>query len=70
MIRLGDRITDPVSGLSGIAICRVEYLASETQYGMLLPAEPGRAPDIYYLDEARVMAKSVKELQELKGERE
>lgn len=70
MIRLGDRITDALTGLSGIAFSRLEFLTSETQYGMMLPPADGRPNDIYYLDESRLFAKSVKELQEIKGERE
>lgn len=68
MIKLGEKITDAVTGLTGIVWCRVEYLVGDTQYGLMLLDESGKAPDVYYVDENRLMAKSIKELQELKGE--
>jgi hypothetical protein len=67
-LRLGDKATDVVSGCSGILVARVEYLAQETEYLLLLRPEEGKTPDSYYVAEKRLMASSVKELQELKGE--
>ena len=68
MIRLGDRATDICSGLSGIVIARVEYLTQETEYLLLLKPDEGKSPDSYYVSEKRLMATSIKELQDLKGE--
>jgi hypothetical protein len=70
LIRLGDKVTDALSGLTAVAYSRLEYLTGETTYGLMLPPQDGRPQEIYYVDESRLMAKSVKELQELKGERE
>lgn len=67
-LRLGDRATDIVSGLSGILTSRVEHLTSTTEYCLLLKAEDGKSPDTYWVSEARLLARSIQELQELKGE--
>ena len=66
--RLGDKATDAMSGLTGILWSRVEYLASETQYGIMLPPDNGKPGEVYYVDETRLVATSVRELQEMKGE--
>lgn len=64
-IKLGDRVTDIVSGIKGVAWAKVSYLTSPDQIGMMV-AEEGKLPDVYYVDEDRLMAQSLKELQDLK----
>lgn len=65
-IRLGDRVTDIISGFRGIAWCRVTYLTSPDQIGVMPASEDNKPGEVYYMDEDRLMAGSVSELQKLK----
>ena len=65
-IKLGDRVTDIITGIKGIAWCRASYLTSPDQIGVMPKAEDNKQGEIYYMDEDRLMATSVEELQRLK----
>lgn len=56
-IKLGHNYTDSVTGFSGIAIARIEYLTGCTQY-QLQPKidKDGKVPDSVWFDENRLSA--------------
>ena len=52
MIKLGDKVKDSITGISGIAIARCEYLYGCVQIGVEY-AKDG-APETTYFDEQRL----------------
>lgn len=49
--RLGDRYTDLVTGLTGVAVCETRWLNGCVRVGLQGPlGADGKAPDIYYAD--------------------
>ena len=53
-IQLGDKIRDKVSGLTGIATGRIEYLNGCIQYGITPQAKDGKTADTCYFDERQI----------------
>ena len=66
MIKLGDKVTDVISGYKGIAWSRLEYLTSPPQIGIMAQSDNNKVPEVYYVDEDRCVATSVYQLQEIK----
>lgn len=66
-IKLGDRVTDIITGFKGVAWSRCSYLTSPDQIGVMSRVEEGRPEGtIMYVDEDRLMATALVELQQLK----
>ena len=65
-IRLGDKVTDVLTGFKGVAWARIEYLTSPPQIGVLSKSEDNKAGEVVYLDEDRVLAESIADLQMIK----
>jgi hypothetical protein len=54
-IKLGTKVTDSVTGFTGIAVSRIEYMTGCTQYGVApRVAADGKLPETAYLDESRL----------------
>ena len=56
MVNLGDRVKDPVTGISGIAYVRLQYLQGCDRIGIQPPTvrEKGKVPivpDLFHVDE-------------------
>jgi len=55
-IKLGDKVTDSVSGFTGIAIARTEYMFRSAVVGVEADdTRDGKAPDTAWFDERRLM---------------
>lgn len=54
MITLGSKVKDTVTGFTGIATSRVEYLTGCVQYGITPPAKDNKTSDTQYYDEDRI----------------
>lgn len=66
-IKLGDRVTDIITGFKGVAWARCSYLTSPDQIGVMSRVEEGRPEgSLIYVDEDRLMATTLSELQQLK----
>jgi len=55
--KLGNRLKCVVTGFTGIAIARLEYLNGCTQYGIkpkVKAEEPGKMPDAMYIDQQQL----------------
>ena len=60
MIKLGQKVKCTVTGFTGIATSRVEYLNGCVQYGvtpkmMLKDSKDGKYPDSPYIDEGQLL---------------
>ena len=58
MIELGKQVKDIVTGFSGIATARVEYLNGCVQYCVkpkMTKKDNGKVPDGYYFDEKQLV---------------
>lgn len=52
---LGDKVKDTISGLTGIATARLEYLNGCVQYGVSGKADKdGKIPDTMYIDHSQL----------------
>lgn len=56
MINLGDKVTDCITGFTGVAVERVEYLAGSTFYGVQGRVEDNVMPEVEYIAEHRLAA--------------
>lgn len=65
MINLGDKVTDCVTGFTGIAVERIESLTRQACYGVQARAEDNVIPELEYIDEDRLIG-SLRELRALK----
>jgi hypothetical protein len=65
-IRLGDKVSDVLTGIKGVAWSRISYLTSPDQIGVLTKAEDNKPADVIYIDEDRLLARSISELQVIK----
>lgn len=65
MVKLGDKVTDSLTGFTGIAYTRVECLTGCIQIGVIPKATDNVMPAIIYVDEDRLIA-SVRDLQCMK----
>lgn len=59
MVKLGNKVKDPVTGISGIAFCRVSYLQGCDRIGVQMPTykdDEGKTvvPDLYHVDEPQL----------------
>lgn len=53
--KLGNRVRDIVTGFTGIATSKVEYINGCTQYGIKPPVDKdGKMPDTNYIDHAQL----------------
>lgn len=66
-IKLGSKVTDCITGFTGIAYERSEFLVGATMIGILPKVEDNKASSISYFVEERLMAERVSELAELKN---
>lgn len=66
MIKLGQTVTDKLSGFTGTAFSRVECLSGPPQIGIVPRSESNSPPSIYYVDEDRLLL-TAKELAMVKG---
>ena len=66
MIKLGQKVTDVVTGFTGIAYERCEYLVGETLIGVMPRCEDNKPAGIAYFAEERLMVSNVAELMQLK----
>ena len=56
MINLGDKKKNKITGITGIAISKVEYLTGCTQYGVVgSVAKDNKYPETHYLDIDRLV---------------
>lgn len=53
-IKLGDKVKDIVSGLSGIVTSKVEYLNGCIQFGIEPPMPDGGKLTLHYVDEGQL----------------
>lgn len=54
-IKLGMKVKDTVSGLTGIAIARTEWLNGCTRYGIQPPVDSdGKVPASHWVDEPQI----------------
>ncbi len=54
-IKLGMKVKDTVSGLTGIAVCKTEWLNGCIRYGIQPPVDKdGKVPDNYYADSEQI----------------
>lgn len=67
MIKLGMKVTDVVTGFTGIVTERTEYLTGQPRYGVQAKAVDNVIPAMKYFDEEALIATSVKDLLELKA---
>lgn len=65
MIHLGDKVTDSITGFTGIAYARIEFLTGCIQIGILPKCIDNVPRDVVYIDEDRLLA-SVRDLQCMK----
>lgn len=56
MIKLGQTVTDSITGFTGVAYSRIEFLTGVTQIGVQGRAIDNVIPAILYLDEDRLLA--------------
>ena len=55
MIQLGQKVKDKITGFTGIAIGKCEYLTGCTQYGVAPAAgKDSKIPDTHWFDENRI----------------
>lgn len=70
MIKLGDKVKDKISGFTGIAVSRIEYINGCIQYGVKPRVKKnGEMPDIQYIDEKQlsIISKKVRIKKERTG---
>jgi hypothetical protein len=65
-IKLGDKVTDCVTGFTGTAWSRTTYLAGEDMIGVLPRTDDGKYPTCEYFAEDRLIATKITELAALK----
>lgn len=54
-IKLGNKVKDSVSGLTGIVTSRIEYITGCVQFGVAQKVKAdGTLPDTVYIDESRL----------------
>jgi hypothetical protein len=54
-IKLGDKVRDKISGLTGIAVCKTEWLYGCVRFGVQSPEiKDGRPVDSHYFDEPQL----------------
>jgi len=51
---LGNRLRDKISGFSGIAVSRTEYLDGSWSYGLQGPSKDGEKPVLEYINEPQL----------------
>lgn len=67
MIKLGDHVTDVITGFNGTAFSRISYLTGPDRIGVIPRCEDrAKLPEAEYFDEERLMAVRVGDLQVLK----
>ena len=59
MVKLGDKVKDPVTGFKGIAYCRTVYLQGCDRIGIQAPAYKDRdgavlVQELFYVDEPQL----------------
>ncbi len=55
MVELGDKVKDTVTGFSGIAVCKVDYLQGCRRFGVQAPSKNNKKPDEWqYFDEPQL----------------
>ena len=55
MIKLGKKVKCIVTGFTGVATCRAEYLNGCVQYGVRPPVDKdGKMIDVEYIDEGKL----------------
>ncbi len=55
MIKLGDKVKDPITGFNGTAVSRIEYLYGCIRIGIQGPVDKGgKVPDPVYFDEPQL----------------
>ncbi len=52
--QLGVRLKDKITGFTGVAVGRAEYLTGCTQYGLCPPATDSKMNDNQWFDEGRL----------------
>jgi len=58
MIKLGQMVTDPITGFSGIAVSKTEWLYGCTRFGLQGKLnEDGTVPDLQWFDELQLESK-------------
>lgn len=65
-IKLGEEVRDVITGFKGIAYCRLTFLVGPDKIGVQPLARDNGYDDWVALDEDRLIATSIRELQELK----
>ncbi len=60
MITLGDKVKDKITGLTGIATERREFLNGCIQYAVQGKAKEEKMPDAWYIDEQQLEVVGVK----------
>lgn len=54
-VALGVHVLDPITGIKGIVVCRIDWLYGCVRLGVQRPVQKdGKVPDIDYLDEPQV----------------
>ncbi len=55
MIRLGDKVKDSITGLTGIAVARSTYLNGCDHIAIQGMAKDGKVPDMVWFDEPQIV---------------
>lgn len=67
-VKLGDRYTDPITGFTGVAICRTVYLHGCARVGLQGPMDKdGKIPDWVHIDELQLAGAKPEKADKKKG---